>query len=123
MDSSGRSPQRKNNLETTIVVIVERDGKVQKSWFEKRSGNAHYDQMQCGRSRRPNLYPLSLKNSVTKPLRSESVFIRNKRPIGAFFHSFRVRGDKKRETEEASRSHVIPWRMIPVKKSSCEPMA
>jgi colicin import membrane protein len=33
------------NLETVIVVIIERDGKIQKSWFEKRSGNALYDQM------------------------------------------------------------------------------
>ena len=37
-------PKGKKDLETVIVVIVERDGKVQKSWFEKRSGNAHYDQ-------------------------------------------------------------------------------
>jgi colicin import membrane protein len=41
----GDLPKEKSNLETIIVVIVERDGKVQKSWFEKRSGNAHYDQM------------------------------------------------------------------------------
>ena len=32
------------DLETTIVVIIERDGKIQKSWFEKKSGNALYDQ-------------------------------------------------------------------------------
>ncbi len=41
----GDLPKGKTNLETVIVVIIERDGKVQKSWFEKRSGNAHYDQM------------------------------------------------------------------------------
>jgi colicin import membrane protein len=41
----GDLPKGKTDLETIIVVIVERDGKVQKSWFEKRSGNAHYDQM------------------------------------------------------------------------------
>jgi colicin import membrane protein len=41
----GDLPKGKTDLETVIVVIVERDGKVQKSWFEKRSGNAHYDQM------------------------------------------------------------------------------
>jgi len=35
----------KTNLETIIVIIIERDGKIQKSWFEKRSGNALYDQM------------------------------------------------------------------------------
>jgi TonB family protein len=33
------------DLETTIVVIIDREGKVQKSWFERRSGNAFYDQM------------------------------------------------------------------------------
>jgi TonB family protein len=41
----GDLPKGKTNLETIIVVIIERDGKVQKSWFEKRSGNALYDQM------------------------------------------------------------------------------
>ena len=38
-------PKGKIDLETTIVVIIDREGKVQKSWFEKRSGNALYDQM------------------------------------------------------------------------------
>jgi len=33
------------DLETIIVIIIERDGKIQKSWFEKKSGNALYDQM------------------------------------------------------------------------------
>jgi TonB family protein len=32
-------------LETIIVIIMERDGKVKKSWLEKRSGNPLYDQM------------------------------------------------------------------------------
>jgi TonB family protein len=32
------------DLETVIVIIIERDGKIQKSWFEKKSGNALYDQ-------------------------------------------------------------------------------
>ncbi len=32
------------DLETIIVVIIERNGKVQKLWFEKKSGNALYDQ-------------------------------------------------------------------------------
>jgi TonB family protein len=41
----GGLPKGKTDLETIIVVIIERDGKIQKSWFEKRSGNAHYDQM------------------------------------------------------------------------------
>ncbi len=33
------------DLETVIVIIIGRDGKIQKSWFEKKSGNAVYDQM------------------------------------------------------------------------------
>lgn len=33
------------DLETIIVVIIDQNGKIQKSWFEKRSGNALYDQM------------------------------------------------------------------------------
>jgi len=40
----GDLPKGKTDLETVIVIIVERDGKVQKSSFEKRSGNVHYDQ-------------------------------------------------------------------------------
>jgi len=33
------------DLETIIVIIIEGDGKIQKSWFEKKSGNALYDHM------------------------------------------------------------------------------
>lgn len=33
------------DLEAIIIIIIERNGKVQKSWFEKKSGNALYDQM------------------------------------------------------------------------------
>jgi colicin import membrane protein len=32
------------DIETIIVLIIDRDGKIQKSWFEKKSGNAIYDQ-------------------------------------------------------------------------------
>jgi TonB family protein len=38
-------PKGKTNLETVIVIMIERDGKIQKTWFEKRSGNKLYDQM------------------------------------------------------------------------------
>jgi TonB family protein len=34
----------KAELETIIIIVIERDGKIQKSWFEKRSGHALYDQ-------------------------------------------------------------------------------
>jgi len=37
--------QKGTELESIIVMIIGRDGTVQKSWFEKRSGNALYDQM------------------------------------------------------------------------------
>ena len=38
-------PKGKIDLEAIIVVIIEKDGRVTKSWFEKKSGNALYDQM------------------------------------------------------------------------------
>jgi colicin import membrane protein len=38
-------PKGKTELEAIIVVVIEREGKIQKMWFEKRSGNALYDQM------------------------------------------------------------------------------
>ncbi len=37
-------PKAKTDLESIIVVIIKRDGKIQKLWFEKRSGNSLYDQ-------------------------------------------------------------------------------
>jgi TonB family protein len=41
----GDLPKGKMNIEAVIVVVIERNGKIQKSWFEKTSGNAQYDQM------------------------------------------------------------------------------
>ena len=38
-------PKGKMDLETIIVVLIDKGGKLQKSWFEKRSGSALYDQM------------------------------------------------------------------------------
>lgn len=32
------------DLETIIVIIIDRDGRVQRSWFEKKSGDTLYDQ-------------------------------------------------------------------------------
>jgi len=40
----GDLPKGRTNLETIIVVVIDRSGKIQKSWFEKKSGNAQYDQ-------------------------------------------------------------------------------
>ncbi len=31
--------------EAVIVLVIDNDGTVQKTWFEKRSGNSLYDQM------------------------------------------------------------------------------
>ncbi|MCX8116899.1 MAG: TonB family protein [Desulfobacterota bacterium] len=33
------------DLETIIVIIIDREGRVRRAWFEKRSGNSLYDQM------------------------------------------------------------------------------
>jgi len=38
-------PRGKNPLAAVIVIMIERDGRVQKAWFEKKSGNDAYDQM------------------------------------------------------------------------------
>jgi colicin import membrane protein len=38
-------PKEKADLEAIIIVVIEKGGKIQKSWFEKKSGNALYDQM------------------------------------------------------------------------------
>jgi colicin import membrane protein len=38
-------PKGKSQLAAIVVIIIEKDGKVQKAWFEKKSGNAAYDQM------------------------------------------------------------------------------
>jgi TonB family protein len=40
----GDLPKGKAGLETVVVIVIEREGRIQKSWFEKRSGNALYDQ-------------------------------------------------------------------------------
>lgn len=35
----------RGELETIVVVVIEREGKVQKMWYDKKSGNTLYDQM------------------------------------------------------------------------------
>jgi len=37
-------PKGRTSLETTIVIIIDREGKIQKSWFEGKSGNVLFDQ-------------------------------------------------------------------------------
>ena len=34
----------RTTLETTIVIVIDREGKIQKSWFERKSGNTLFDQ-------------------------------------------------------------------------------
>lgn len=38
-------PKAMEDLEAIIVIVIQRDGKVQRAWFEKSSGNPTYDQM------------------------------------------------------------------------------
>jgi TonB family protein len=47
----------KTDLEAIIVVVIEREGKIQKTWFEKRSGNALYDQMAMRAIKKAEPYP------------------------------------------------------------------
>jgi hypothetical protein len=65
------------DLETMIVLIIERGGKTQKFRFEKKSGNALYDQSAIRAIKKQNPYLLFLKNLVKRPLRLESVFFQD----------------------------------------------
>ncbi len=38
-------PRENLDLETVIIILIDRDGKIQKAWFEKQSGSPLYDQM------------------------------------------------------------------------------
>jgi len=37
-------PKGRTTIEATIVIVIDREGKVQKSWFERKSGNTLFDQ-------------------------------------------------------------------------------
>ena len=37
-------PKGRTTLEATIVIVFDREGKIQKSWFERKSGNTLFDQ-------------------------------------------------------------------------------
>jgi TonB family protein len=50
-------PKEKTELEAIIVVIIEKGGKVQKSWFEKKSGVSLYDQMAMRAIRKAEPFP------------------------------------------------------------------
>jgi TonB family protein len=49
------------DLETIIVIIIERDGKVKQMWFGKRSGNAPYDQSAMRAIKKAEPLPALLK--------------------------------------------------------------
>jgi len=53
----GDLPKGKTNLETIIVIVIEREGKIQKSWFEKMSGNALYDKSTMRAIRKAEPFP------------------------------------------------------------------
>ncbi|OGP89716.1 MAG: hypothetical protein A2156_00715 [Deltaproteobacteria bacterium RBG_16_48_10] len=50
-------PKEKTDLEAIIIVVIEKGGKIQKSWFEKKSGNALYDQMAMRALKRAEPFP------------------------------------------------------------------
>ena len=45
------------DLEAVIVLVIDKGGKLQKSWFEKKSGNALYDQMAMRAIRKAEPFP------------------------------------------------------------------
>jgi TonB family protein len=63
-------PKGKSQLETVIVIVIERDGKVQKTWFEKKSGNDAYDQMAMRAIKKAEPLPPFLKGMT------ENTFVR-----------------------------------------------
>jgi TonB family protein len=58
------------DLETIIVIIIDKDGRVQKSWFEKKSGNSLYDQSAMRAIKKAEPLP-----PVPKELREDTVEI------------------------------------------------
>ncbi len=50
-------PKGKFELEAIIVLVIDKGGKLQKSWFEKKSGSALYDQMAMRAIRKAEPFP------------------------------------------------------------------
>jgi TonB family protein len=63
-------PRGRANLEAIIVIVIEKGGKIQKAWFEKKSGNALYDQMAMRAIRKAEPFP-----SFPKELSDDSLEI------------------------------------------------
>ncbi len=47
----------KTDLEAVIVLVIDKGGRLQKSWFEKKSGSALYDQMAMRAIRKAEPFP------------------------------------------------------------------
>ena len=58
----------KADLEAIIVLVIGKDGRVQKTFFEKRSGNGLYDQMAMRAIRKAEPFPPIPKELGDTPL-------------------------------------------------------
>jgi TonB family protein len=56
------------DLEAIIVLVIDKGGRLQKSWFEKKSGNTLYDQMAMRAIRRAEPFPPFPKELGDDPL-------------------------------------------------------
>ena len=66
----------RTNLETIIVVVIERSGKIQKSWFEKKSGNAQYDQSAMRAIKKADPLPAIPRELSDEPFTTDGIGIR-----------------------------------------------
>jgi hypothetical protein len=67
------------DLEATIVVIIERDGRIQKFWFKKSLAMPSMTRAPCGLLKRQNLYLPFPKNWVKTPPRLEFVIFQTEK--------------------------------------------
>ncbi len=72
----GDLPKGRTNLETIIVVVIDRSGKIQKSWFEKKSGNAQYDQSAMRAIKKADPLPAIPRELSDEPFTSDGIGIR-----------------------------------------------
>ena len=59
---------KKEDWEAIVILTIERDGKLQKSWFEKRSGNNLYDQSAVRAIKKADPFPALPKEWSEKTL-------------------------------------------------------
>ncbi len=72
----GDLPKGGKNLETIIVVVIERNGKIRKSWFEKKSGNAQYDQTAMRAIKKADPLPAIPRELSDEPFTTDGIGIR-----------------------------------------------